>query len=46
MKYKKSNLCYFKKQGLENVDTVIVGQPKSFAAVDSIIKNIFRIGIV
>lgn len=30
---------YFKKQGLENVDTVIVGQPKSFAAVDSIIKN-------
>lgn len=30
---------YFKQQGLENVDTIIVGQPKSFAAVDSIIKN-------
>ena len=30
---------YFKNQGLNNVDVVIVGQPKSFAAVDSIMKN-------
>lgn len=30
---------YFKAQGLDNVTTVIVGQPKSFAAVDSIMKN-------
>lgn len=30
---------YFKNQGLSNVDVVIVGQPKSFAAVDSIMKN-------
>ena len=30
---------YFKNQGLSNVDIVIVGQPKSFAAVDSIMKN-------
>ena len=29
---------YFTKQGLD-VDTVIIGQPKSLAAVDSIIKN-------
>ena len=29
---------YFKKQGL-NVNTVIIGQPKSLAAVDSIMKN-------
>ena len=30
---------YFKNQGLNNVDIVVVGQPKSFAAVDSIMKN-------
>ena len=30
---------YFKNQGLSNVSVVIVGQPKSFAAVDSIMKN-------
>ena len=30
---------YFNNQGLNNVDVVIVGQPKSFAAVDSIMKN-------
>ncbi len=30
---------YFKNQGLNNVDVVVVGQPKSFAAVDSIMKN-------
>ena len=30
---------YFKNQGLSNVSVVIIGQPKSFAAVDSIMKN-------
>ncbi len=30
---------YFSKQGLDNVETVIVGQPKSLAAVDSILAN-------
>lgn len=30
---------YFKNQGLNNVEIVVVGQPKSFAAVDSIMKN-------
>ncbi len=30
---------YFKNQGLNNVDIVVVGQLKSFAAVDSIMKN-------
>ncbi len=30
---------YFAKQGLDNVATLIVGQPKSLAAVDSIIAN-------
>ncbi len=30
---------YFSKQGLNDVDTIIIGQPKSLAAVDSILKN-------
>ena len=30
---------YFNSQGLDNVETIIVGQPKSLAAVDSIMKN-------
>ncbi len=30
---------YFNCQGLGNVETIIVGQPKSLAAVDSIMKN-------
>ena len=30
---------YFKAQGLEGVDDIIIGQPKSYAAVDSILGN-------
>ncbi|MDE6136323.1 MAG: M13 family metallopeptidase [Muribaculaceae bacterium] len=30
---------YFKKQGLEGVEDIIIGQPKSYAAVDSILGN-------
>ncbi|MDE6540663.1 MAG: M13 family metallopeptidase, partial [Muribaculaceae bacterium] len=30
---------YFKKQGLQGVDSIIVGQPKSYAAVDSILAS-------
>lgn len=30
---------YFAKQGIEKIDSVIVGQPGSYAAVDSIIAN-------
>lgn len=36
---------YFKNQGLNNVSVVIVGQPKSFAAVDSIMKNASEQGL-
>lgn len=30
---------YFSKQGIENIDTVIIGQPKSLSAVNDIIGN-------
>ena len=30
---------YFEKQGLQGVDSIIVGQPKSYAAVDSILAS-------
>ena len=30
---------YFKNQGLNNIDIIIIGQPKSLAAVDSIMQN-------
>jgi putative endopeptidase len=30
---------YFEKQGVQGVDSIIIGQPKSYAAVDSLIAN-------
>lgn len=31
--------CYFARQGIDDIDTVIVGQPKVLAAVDSILSS-------